>query len=528
MKISDSGVHSNFGEFFHQTFKSYGAVYFALTLVVLMSYGYELFNFHLTIDEEMHGSQAGMWHAWIAQGRWGMALSNYILIPNPVVPVVSTFIGVLGLTLGVASILNSAFELDRVGLTAITAIAVTIPTLAFSLTFSTIAYGIGVGCMALAAANLLLKRHDWGSLAGACVLAGLAIGIYQTFVFVVAMIAVVFVWHVNAIKKENVVASVARSTIFVLGGMLFYAIINIVVLKSQSVDMRYVGQFIDINGFIHDPASRLVDSSKRVIEIIGLSPERFGIGSIWMRCLVLVAVALGVAYPLFNKDFRSLLGAIAIAFSLLAIAVFADAIAQGGAPLRSVIYIPVGVGAFIAYAYTVSGKLGKFVLLLLCGLSVVGNSQINNHLFASSAIAESRDRMLAQEIIAEARRLDPSHAVGVPYKIEIVGNHSWGRNGIQSKSETFGASFFEWDGGNRYRVAAYLSLNGLASTGASNEERERAYTKGVSMPRWPNQGWVAISNGILILKFDDYSIPQKAELCVRKISELCREENGIN
>ena len=74
--------------------------YFILAAVIFLSYGYEIFNFNLTIDEEIHAGHGGQWLTWIAQGRWGMGAINNLLVPNPVVPVTSLFVGLLGLVLG--------------------------------------------------------------------------------------------------------------------------------------------------------------------------------------------------------------------------------------------------------------------------------------------------------------------------------------------------------------------------------------------------------------------------------------------
>jgi|GEM_PF-4543193 len=56
--------------------------YFILAAVIFLSYGYEIFNFNLSIDEEIHAIHGGQWLAWLAQGRWGIALLNYVLVQN--------------------------------------------------------------------------------------------------------------------------------------------------------------------------------------------------------------------------------------------------------------------------------------------------------------------------------------------------------------------------------------------------------------------------------------------------------------
>jgi hypothetical protein len=65
-----------------------------LSAVAVAAHGFELFNFNLTIDEEIHAfsSQA---YTWIAQGRWGMFLLNALLIPHPIIPFVPLFVALV-------------------------------------------------------------------------------------------------------------------------------------------------------------------------------------------------------------------------------------------------------------------------------------------------------------------------------------------------------------------------------------------------------------------------------------------------
>lgn len=495
--------------------------YFILAAVVFLSYGYEIFNFNLTIDEEIHAINSGKWNEWIAQGRWGMALLNYVLLPNPIIPVVSMFLGVVGTVLGVMFFIKDSFNVNQQAALGITALAITTPTLAFTFTFSTLAYGVGCAFLAISISNSLIYRQAWRGVLLACFLAAFAISIYQTFVFVFVMFIVVRVWRIRAEPNSNEIALYQHLAVYFFGGLLIYFLFNMLALKIASLDIKYVGQFIDLKGFIQNPLQKLLASVERVLDVLRLHPGLFGVRSVWLSVVLLVSIIFSLAYPLLNKSYYKLLHAVAILITVLIIIVLADAIAQGGAPLRSVIYIPVAIAIIVGVAFTVTGVVGKRVLMTLCFLAIVGNSMVNNHLFASSASAEFRDKMLAETIIVEVRKLDPSKTDYTVLKVEVIGNMAWPVTGVQSKTETFGASFFEWDGGNRHRVSAYLNLNGLATISANEEERVLAYVKQRKMPAWPHAGWIALSGDVLILKFGEYSVPQKASLCSKGVVELC-------
>ena len=519
-KLSSGGSSENLR-------KSYAGVdpdavfYVVLAAVLFLSYGYEIFNFNLTIDEEVHALDSGKWRDWVAQGRWGMALLNYALLPHPITPVVSTFLGVIGTALGVMFFVKDGFNLSRQGVLVATALAITTPTFAFTLTFSTLAYGVGCAFLAMAISNSLIYRRTLLGVVLASMLAAFAISVYQTFVFVLVMFVVVHVWRAHAEYgfANNVIYRYLA--FYAVGSLLIYFGINFLVLKAASLDIAYVGQFVDLGGFIQGPIEKIFVSADRVFHVLSLHPGLFGIHSVWLGIVLFLSIVFSFAYPLINRDYYKTLGIVAVLVATFAIIVLADAIAQGGAPLRSVIYMPVAVAVVVSVGFAVAGDVGKRVLVILCFLAVVGNSMVSNHLFASSASAEFRDKMLAEAIIGEVLRLAPEKAGNAVLKIELVGNRMWPVTGVQSKTETFGASFFEWDGGNRHRVAAYLNLNGIAASGATEEERVRAYVEQKSMPIWPHAGWMALSGDVLILKFGEYSMPQKASLCAQGVAEIC-------
>lgn len=510
-----TSVRLNGGKHFENYF------YIAIAAVIFLSYGYEIFNFNLTIDEEIHAGHSGQWDAWLAQGRWGMALLNYVLVQSPIVPVVSIFLGLAGLVIGMILLLRKTFEIDQVGILSITALAITIPTLSFTLTFGTLAYGVGFAFLALSISNILSYRKNWQSFALACLLAAFAVSIYQTFVFALAMLAVVHAWRSRTGSDAGALNGPILSAIYFFGSVVAYLLINTAAIRVASLDIKYVGQFIDINGFLHGPIYKVTASFGRLVEIFSLRPNLFGISSIWLGATVLASIVFSFIFPILHGRYRALWHTGSILIVVILVMVFADAIAQGGAPLRSLVYLPVGIAIVVACAYTVCGKGGKIILITLCWLAVIGNSQVNNHLFASSASAEFRDKMLAESIIKKIIEINPELTGSSLLRVEVIGNHSWRATAIQSKTETFGASFFEWDEGNRHRISAYLNLNGLTSIGASEAERVRVYEQGRTMPAWPRNGWIAVTDGILILKFGDYSLPQKKSLCSLGIVELC-------
>lgn len=498
-------------------------VFIALVTVLLFAYGFEIFNFNLTIDEEVHAIQSKQWTEWIVQGRWGMAVLNFFLLQNPIAPVTSTFLGVSGVALGVLIFTRNAFRIEGAGLITVTSIAATIPTLAFTLAFSTIAYGIGVGFLALAIGHSFLRQERPIALLFACLVTGFALGVYQTFVFAVLMMAAVTVFWRDDESKLGFVGRGGYPATYCVGSIATYLMLNWMALRVAPLDAKYLGQFVDIHGFLQNPIARSTSSLIRNVQIFQLDAKLFGNHSVWLGVFVLLALALSILSPLLRRDYAQVRGVCAVLLFAFAIVILADAIANGHAPLRSLIHVPVAVALLSSLAYVVSGPHGKKAMMAACCLAVVGNSQVMNHLFGSSALAEFRDRMLAQEIIGEVRTLVPAEGNNKQVvRLEVVGSHDWPASGIQSKREVFGASFFEWDEGSSVRIAAYLRINGLRVLPASTEDRVRAYELQRTMTSWPSKGWVRMSEDLVILKFGEYSSTQKADLCAAGIAELCK------
>ncbi len=117
-------------------------------MFAMVAWGDELFDLHLTIDEEIF-ADVEAWRNWLTQGRWGMALLSRFVLPHPVAPVVSTSLGVLGFCAALLVFLKT-WSTSRLTLLAV-AFGIVSPALGYLLTFSTISFGVGAAAAASAA-----------------------------------------------------------------------------------------------------------------------------------------------------------------------------------------------------------------------------------------------------------------------------------------------------------------------------------------------------------------------------------------
>jgi len=135
-----------------------------LILIAVIGFAYELFNFSLTIDEELY---AGMKHAseavgWVQQGRWGMYLLSFLFPVNPIIPFVPMFLTLVFSALSFAIVVK--IILPHVGLERYFAapLFIVCPVLYYSYSFNTLNYGLGIGFFTGALALFVFLYADGG------------------------------------------------------------------------------------------------------------------------------------------------------------------------------------------------------------------------------------------------------------------------------------------------------------------------------------------------------------------------------
>lgn len=492
-------------------------IFQVLLCIALFTYGFELFGFHLTIDEEIHADYVGAIPRWLDQGRWSMAALSFF-VPSTVVPTVSPMLGVALSMVGWWLLVAKVLELgDDKSLWAV-ALAITVPTYAFSVTFSTLAYGLGVANLCLAAFAYYTVKREIRSLLLASLFGAIAIGIYQTYLFALIPVALVLVYRQPEVT-QGPIAKYAFAAL--IGAMIAYFTIDYMARSLFGSNLEYVGQFIDIEGFINDPVARIGRSVVNTAAIVYLDARRFGLHS--PALLVTCAVALlALLSSHRGQPLKAWLVGIALLAGVLLTPIVADAISSGGAPMRSVVYYPVIICLLVALALHRTGASFRIAIYVVTIFAVIGNATIVNRLFGASEIAYEFDKGLARDVLLETRRQNLVSSDYQILQIEVVGSKAWPESRIMPRRETFGASFFEWDAGNRYRVAAFLRLAGVTTVGAGDDLRAKVASKGIMMPSWPNAGWVAQEQGVTIIKFSDYTAPQQLQLCAAGVLALCK------
>jgi hypothetical protein len=498
------------------------AALIAVLIVSLFAHGYEIFNLHLTIDEELHldmGRRA-VAKLWIAQGRWGMGLAT-TLLPSSVVPVVSTALGVGLLALSLWLIVERAFGADRCASVCAVSVAITLPVLPFTMSFATFAYGIGFASLAAAGFILVIRRATHVThLAIAALLAAFAISVYQPMIFTLAALVVVDLCRTDRKLADK---TRLRGVLTLVAALGLYFLIDQIARRVLPADMRqYVDSYVDLKGLLAHPLDRIGRAARNTWAVLHVAKDLFFLHSPWLELFMWVAL-LACAKALISATGRSRSAPLITAVLLLALPTFAEMVSTDSVPLRSQVYLPFIVALVGAIAFVNSGPGLRLSLYALTLLAVIGNSDVTNRLYAAGNFAYERDRLLAHDIVRESEKvvaLDKSSLKDL--RLEVVGIKSWQDSPLIPKREALGASFFEWGGVSRSRTAAFLRDLGFDIQDASDTEVVPGVPVAVAMPSWPVDGWVRRERNLLIVKLGEYTPSQKRMLCSAGANELCR------
>jgi hypothetical protein len=127
---------------------------------------------------------------------------------------------------------------------------------------------------------------------------------------------------------------------------------------------------------------------------------------------------------------------------------------------------------------------------------------ISVSLFYTDHLARQRDQLLVARIMTRVDQILPNSPPGrIPFI--VIGSPPPNDDGPFHKIGVFGDSFFsvEHEGGNPYRVEAYLRLLGVDTLEPHLINDAAPYRPLIeAMPVWPAAGSVAIVNGMLVIK----------------------------
>ena len=504
--------------------------YAAIGMGILCSlyfHGYEIFNFTLSIDEELlQGSNEALAH--IGQGRWGIALRYWLLIPDATLPITPIATG-LALYAIAFTLLIGKFKIQHWQSVVVAApFFFGFPVLVYDLAFSGVAINNGIAALVTVAAVYASDRFSIARFILAALLISIAISLYQSFLFFAIVLFIANFarnyWPFNGdLRRSQLVAGASWYGLIVIAAVFCYSIIELVFLWVAGQPIEHIGEFYRPDFLIAHPSTVVARTLYESLSIYsGISPIFLG-NSLYYQ-VILGAFMLTTIYNIYYSynSRKEVIPLLVCAVAMFATPFIQYPVSQGYMPYRTLVAVPAVITIISLSAAELSTPfVRKYLLLPLALLVMIEFSWISNKQYYGGHWALERDKTLATQIISRITDVVPNQKV---YTIAVVGaparKHSLLIPDIATS--TLGASFFEWDGGNVNRIAAFLNIVSDAEFRAATPKQSlRAIEKSATMPTWPAKGSVADRGDAVVIKFSDATEGQLQLLCRRQITGLC-------
>jgi hypothetical protein len=499
-------------------YKKNSGLIFTLILASLMCYGFELFNFNLTIDEELFANQIGPWIYFISQGRWGMYILNAIFVPYTIVPVAPLLFALIFQIVAVLILLESWSIESTLMRSIVGAIGIVFPSTAYIYTFSTINYGIGFGFFCCALSLFFYTRQNKRIRFFAMFPAAFAIALYQGFI--PALLSVFLVYLIlRYIRTQKFVWMEILNTILISGAaVLIYFIVQKLFTRFLIIPKStYVSGFFNLSHLRDNLSVILARVLAFALQVYTGDNAVYGIRIAALKyflLLVLFGIMMSIIAP--KSSIINKIWLILFCCGLISLPFLSAIVMDGSIAMRSLVALPIVIMGVIGIsAENEYGLLQKMIVLL--GWFVVFQFILSaNLLFGSSNLALQADRLLAARFIDRVDKAKSEASTEVKY-LEIVGYFSRPSTALMPKIETFGASFFEWEEGNPVRIAAFLQTTGYYDLQALPQKRRIQMVEyALAMPEWPQEGSVIVVDDTVLVKFGPYSGTQKMGICSPK------------
>lgn len=500
---------------FYSYIKKNSSLLYFLAGIGVIGYGFELFNFNLTIDEEVHAFTIAP-SVWIAQGRWGMYLLNKFVLPYTVLPFLPLFLALLFHVFAALLLLDSWNVISKTDRMVIGAIFVAYPGIVYMYTFSTINYGIGVGLFCTGLSVLAFERLRGWKRGLAVVPAAFAIAIHQGFlVALVAAFIVNYIFH-QIDGKKRAFADLLFSAIVVMVGATAYYLIQKFLVHFFVSESDYVASFFDMQYSQSNLKLVLTNICNYMIRVYSGDKGIYGvqIGVLW---ILICGSIIGFVLNLLHSNVSIIKKIIAGSFFILLLLLpfMTGIFLEGNLAMRFLIALPIVLAGLVRFGLVGNHKIFRTVIVTISVFGVLQFATSTNHLFAASNLALQTDRVIATNLIKSIEeskyRADSKE---IKY-LEMIGYLDLPSTELIPKTETFGASFFQWDQGNVSRVVLFLKTLGYQGITALPVERKGLFIEQAqNMPSWPEEGSVTVVEDTALVKFSDYSYSQKLQICV--------------
>jgi len=487
-----------------------------LGIIALTAYGYELFNIHITIDEENEALQSTVKEWQIANGRWGAFILLKTFFPMRVIPFLP-----LALTL-VLQIFSLLVLLDCLGITSktnkviIAALSIVWSGLAFIYSFSGNNFPVGFGFLCISLSLYLLVKVKGAGKLWAAIPIAFVISIYQPLVLPLIMAFLLYPLYRWQEERPNILRFLLNALLALgIGFVLYYGIQQLFLIAFNTGTSTYVAHYFDFANLFANIGWYLQKLARLFYNIMVGDSSFYGITVRALPIFLFVAGLVILIAEFKKRERTSYFLLFLVLLAIFTIMPFIGGIlTKGYIPYRSLLGVPMFLAGWAALAFKNAGQKSRWLLVVLAALTLFQFASSTNHLFASSAFAYEEDKLLATQLIQRIEDEKEETNIVSPTYLEMIGYVERPSTPLVSRIENIGASFFGWDGGHTERVTNFLHILGYTSLDALPLERRSAYVEqGIAMPIWPSKGSVKIVGDVVLVKFSPYSRQQIKAIC---------------
>jgi len=508
--MAEKYVADSLGKFFRENW----LVIVLLVIIIICAYGFELFNFNLSIDEEIPIYRAPSLY-FVSMGEWGSYFVNRFILPDAIIPFVPLFLALVFQGISAFLLLSSWDSVSKIEKILFGGVMLIFPTNAYMYCFSMSSYQLGFGYLCTALSIFIFSKAPKFYKYLSILPAAFAIGIYLGFVpclVSVFLMYIVFLW-IKA-KCINWRMLFEMSAVLILSVVVDYVIQRIVFFWLKAPVNGYIESYFSLGTIIPQFSTILKNLYAFLYSIYSGNPSVYA-DKIKVLPYIIILSILGSWYKILRSGL-SILSKIILLVSIpviLFIPFSPGILLSGYIPLRSLLALPLVIAGVIVIALKDNRKVIQYVIVLFVIAGIFEFIVSNNHLFLSGNLALEADRLLASRIVDRIDQARETVQGPVAY-FEVVGYLDPDYSGIIHNSEEFGASFFEWDEGSAYRIINFLQTIGFSGYNVADlDTRAEIVAFAESMPDWPASGSVGIYKDTVILKLSPYSDDQKAQIC---------------
>lgn len=475
-------------------------LYFFTTLLSIISYGFALSNYTLSVDNEI----PILADFGLDLGRWGQNLIRFHLFKGHL----EYFTMLIGLFFFSVTAVRLAklFNFKDVSAYLFCGLFITFPQISYQVVFYMMSDIAGLGMLlAVLSVELFIKNINNPSkiktisyLLFASLLIMFLTSLYQILIIVPPTIFVINFFQ-NTFKENFDVKKELKKTMVFGGLLLFSALlywVSVKIICPPIQDSGYLQSFT--SGTTNNMFSMFFDIWKENIK------GNFYYGEKLFVLVIILILILTIQFIIKKKYF--LFRFFVLFFLIFSPFLVSFFITNGYHPPR--IYVTSGlVFAFIIvftinhFKKTIPSNVSNLLVISI----IICNIYFITSLFYACNKIYLYDKRNAEKMYDLLLKKYPNFET-TEKVVYFHGFYDFDKHQVfrLERSEIFGGSIFQWGEADNYRVNNFFKLSNIADFNMVNKEQYESIKDSIdTIPVWPNEGSIKMVNGVAIFKISD-------------------------